>query len=119
MLSSISFIHELQHIKGDITRNASCSCGAVVVEAFGPPMTSTACYCDTCQEGSRQIEALPNAAKILTPDGGTAYVLYRKDRVKTTKGAELLKAYKLDEKSTTNASSPPAAIPICSCASMT
>jgi len=79
-----------------------CSCGSVEVETFGDPITSTVCYCDTCQEGSRQIEALPHAAPILGPDGGTAYVLYRKDRIKYSKGAELLKAYKIDEKSTTN-----------------
>jgi hypothetical protein len=65
-------------------------------------MTSTVCYCDTCQEGSRQIEALPGAPPILGPDGGTPYILYRKDRVNYTKGAGLLKAYKTDEKSTTS-----------------
>jgi hypothetical protein len=65
-------------------------------------MTSVVCYCDTCQDGSRQIEALTNAVPILGPDGGTAYVLYRKDRVKYAKGAELLKDYKIDETSTTN-----------------
>ena len=79
-----------------------CSCGNVEIEAFGTPITSTVCYCDTCQEGSRQIEALPNAVPILGPDGGTAYVLYRKDRIKYSKGAELLKRYKIDEKSTTS-----------------
>ncbi len=65
-------------------------------------MTSVVCYCDTCQEGSRQIEALTNAPPILGPDGGTAYILYRKDRVKYSKGAENLKGYKLDEQSTTS-----------------
>ena len=65
-------------------------------------MMSVVCYCDSCQEGSRQIEALTNAVPILGPDGGTAYVLYRKDRVKYLKGAELLKGYRIDEKSTTS-----------------
>ena len=88
--------------KGDATRVARCSCGKVVIEAFGDPMTSVACYCDTCQEGSRRIEALAGAASILSPDGGTAYILYRKDRVKYSEGAELLKGYKVDEKSTTS-----------------
>ena len=88
--------------KGDVTRIASCSCGKVAIEAFGAPITSTVCYCDTCQEGSRQIESLPNAAPILSADGGTAYILYRKDRVKYSKGEELLKGYKIDEESTTS-----------------
>ncbi len=87
---------------GEITRIARCSCRKVVIEAFGAPIASTVCYCDTCQEGSRRIEASPNAAPILSPDGGTAYILYRKDRVKYVTGAELLKGYKIDEKSTTS-----------------
>jgi len=60
---------------------ASCSCGSVELEAVGAPIASVVCYCDDCQEGSRQIEALPNARPVQDPDGGTAYVLYRKDRV--------------------------------------
>jgi hypothetical protein len=65
-------------------------------------MTSVVCYCDSCQEGSRQIDALPNARPILGTDGGTAYVLYRKDRIQYSKGAELLKGYTIEENSTTS-----------------
>ncbi len=83
-------------------RTARCSCGTVEIEALGTPITSVVCYCDSCQKGSRQIEALTNAVPILGPDGGTAYILYRKDRIKYSKGAELLKDYKIEEKSTTN-----------------
>ena len=83
-------------------RIVRCSCGNVEIETLGAPMTSVVCYCDDCQKGSRQIEALTNAVPVLGPDGGTAYVLYRKDRVKYLKGAELLKGYKIDEKSTTS-----------------
>jgi hypothetical protein len=83
-------------------RTARCSCGKVEIEAYGRPITSVVCYCDDCQKGSRQIEILPNAVPILGQDGGTAYILYRKDRIKYSKGAELLKGYKLDEKSTTS-----------------
>ena len=83
-------------------RTARCSCGSVEIEAFGSPITSAVCYCDTCQKGSRQIEALPNAVPILGADGGTAYILYRKDRLRYTKGSELLKGYKIEEKSATS-----------------
>ena len=83
-------------------RTARCSCGNVEIEAFGPPMMSVVCYCDSCQAGSRQIEALTNALPILGPDGGTAYILYRKDRIQYSKGAELLKGYQIEEHSTTS-----------------
>ena len=83
-------------------RTARCSCGSVEIEAFGTPMTSVVCYCDSCQKGSRQIEALTKAVPILDPDGGTAYILYRKDRITYSKGAELLKGYKVEEKSATS-----------------
>ena len=89
-------------MKADDIQIVRCSCGNVEIETFGTPITSAVCYCDSCQEGSRQIEALPNAVPILGPDGGTAYALYRKDRIKYLKGAELLKGYKIDEKSTTS-----------------
>jgi hypothetical protein len=83
-------------------RTVRCSCGRVEIEVFGAPITSVVCYCDSCQEGSRQIDALANGAPILGPDGGTAYILYRKDRINYAKGAELLKGFKLEEKSTTS-----------------
>jgi hypothetical protein len=81
---------------------ASCSCGRVELEAIGTPITSVVCYCDDCQEGSRQIEALPNASSVQDPDGGTAYIVFRKDRVRCARGILLLKNHKIREKSATN-----------------
>lgn len=81
---------------------ARCSCGSVEIEATGAPITCVVCYCDDCQAGSRQIEALLDALPVRDPDGGTAYVVYRKDRVKCSKGALLLKSHKIREKSATN-----------------
>lgn len=63
---------------------------------------STVCYCESCQEGSRQIEALPNGRSACDPDGGTAFVLYRRDRVEYSKGSRLLRGYKLGDESPTN-----------------
>jgi hypothetical protein len=40
-----------------------------------------------------------NARPVQDPDGGTAYILYRKDRVKCSRGAALLKSHKIREKS--------------------
>jgi hypothetical protein len=81
---------------------ATCSCGAVEVTAFGRPIVSAVCYCDDCQKGAARIEALPDAGAVRDPDGGTAYILYRKDRFQCAKGAELLRRYKLKETSATN-----------------
>lgn len=81
---------------------ARCSCGKVELEAIGAPIMSVACYCDDCQEGSRQIETLPNAHPVRDPDGGTAYVLYREDRLECLRGVHLLRRYKTNEKSATN-----------------
>ena len=82
-------------------KTARCACGSVELEAIGAPIMSVACYCESCQEGSRQIEALPNGRAVCGPDGGTAYVLYRKDRVEYPKGSRLLRGLKLREGSST------------------
>jgi hypothetical protein len=81
---------------------AACACGNVELEMTGTPITVVVCYCDCCQEGGRRIEALPNAPAILDPDGGTPYIMFRKDRVRCSKGAALLKSLKLQEQSVTN-----------------
>ena len=56
---------------------------------------------DDCQRGSRQIEELPEAPAVRDSEGGTAYVVYRKDRVACSKGAELLTDSKVRDKSAT------------------
>src|SRR5918997_64422 len=81
---------------------ARCRCGSVEIETVGDPIVSTVCYCESCQEGSRQIGALPNGRPVCDPDGGTAMVLYRKDRVKFSKGSRLLRGYKITDESSTN-----------------
>jgi hypothetical protein len=76
-----------------------CSCGRVELEATGAPIMCAVCHCDDCQEGARRIEA---CGQLQDAAGGTAYVLYRKDRVRWSKGAELLQGHKLKDKSPTN-----------------
>ncbi len=85
-----------------IDMTASCACGSVELATIGAPIVSNVCYCCDCQQGSRQIEALPNAGPVRDPDGGTAYILYRRDRIECSKGASLLKSYKIRESSVTN-----------------
>ena len=81
---------------------ASCSCGSIEFKAFGAPIVSNVCYCDDCQKGSRQIEELSSATPVRDPYGGTAYILYRKDRIECSTGVALLKSYKIKENSVTN-----------------
>ena len=80
---------------------ARCACGSVQLDVIGAPILSAACYCDDCQEGARQIEALPNARPVLDPDGGSAYLLYRKDRMNCSKGTEYLRDYRIKNESPT------------------
>lgn len=81
---------------------AVCTCGRVVLELKGASITSLVCYCNDCQAGARQIEALAGAPLVQAPDGGTSYIVYRKDRVQNIKGANLLKELKLRPNSATN-----------------
>lgn len=68
-----------------------CNCGSVELELVGKPIVSTVCYCHSCQEAGRQIERMAHAPRVLQDDGGTPYVLYRKDRIVCTHGADLLR----------------------------
>ena len=84
------------------TATVNCECGQVAVEAIGAPIACVVCYCDDCQEGARQIQSLPHATAVQDPDGGTAYLVYRKDRVTCLKGTSLLRHHKIRKSSATN-----------------
>jgi hypothetical protein len=78
-----------------------CACGGVEYEAMGAPITCAVCYCASCQEAGRGFEQLPGAPPVLEPDGGTAFVLFRKDRVCCVHGRDRLEAYQLKPESPT------------------
>ena len=80
---------------------ASCRCASVRFEATGKPILSVVCYCDDCQEGARRIEALPDAGPVRDSDGGTPYVLYRKDRFSCVEGNQLLQGLRIQPDSPT------------------
>ena len=79
-----------------------CRCGRVEVTIEGEPIVTAACHCDDCQAGAARIEALPGAWTIKDEAGGTYSALYRKDRYRVTRGAELLRADKLRPGTATN-----------------
>ena len=72
-----------------------CACGGVECEAVGAPIASAVCYCASCQEAGRELEQLSAAPPLLEADGGTAAVLFRKDRVRFIRGQGQLRAYRL------------------------
>lgn len=78
-----------------------CACGGVEYEAIGAPITSVICYCASCQEAGRAFEQFAAAPAVLEPDGGTAAVLFRKDRVRCVRGREHLREHRLKPDSPT------------------
>lgn len=78
-----------------------CACGSVDIDVAGEPTLGAACYCDDCQKGARQIEALPGASPIMGADGGTDLLLFRKDRMQCSKGSDLLRDYRIKDGSPT------------------
>jgi hypothetical protein len=81
---------------------SSCVCGKVSLETFGAPIAIVACHCSDCRAAARQIEAMPGAAPVLDPSGGTAFLLFRRDRMSQARGAELLRGLKLEASSATS-----------------
>ena len=81
--------------------SALCQCGKVKLEAVGRPILTSTCYCTSCQEAGRRFEQLASAPPVLNPDGGTDFVLYRKDRVQCVTGRENLEEHRLKPDSPT------------------
>jgi hypothetical protein len=81
--------------------SAICQCGNVKFEALGPPILACSCYCTSCQEAGRRFEQLTSAPRVLDPDCGTGFVLYRKDRVQCVTGQEYLEEHRLKPDSPT------------------
>lgn len=76
-------------------RLATCTCGNVSLRLRGEPIVTAACYCTSCQEAGAVLAALSDAAPVLQDDGGTAYLLCRKDRVELVRGADTLREFRL------------------------
>jgi len=80
---------------------ARCRCGAVELAAVGQPIVASTCYCPDCQAAARQIEARADSPNLADADGGTDYLLFRKDRISCAKGAEHLEELRLTDTSAT------------------
>jgi hypothetical protein len=83
------------------TALASCRCGQVKLDIIGAPILGAICYCTSCQQAGKLHQELPGADTVLGADGGTNYVLYRKDRVRCVAGGERLEEKRLKPESPT------------------
>ncbi len=77
------------------THVAHCRCGAVEIGAWGEPIIVTACYCDDCQAAAKRLAESASVALAASDDGGTEFMLFRRDRIACTRGADRLEAMKL------------------------
>ncbi len=82
-------------------RVAHCRCGAVEVGAWGEPIIVNACYCDDCQAAAQRLAASANLAPAASADGGTEFMVFRRDRIACTRGADRLQAMRLTDASKT------------------
>jgi hypothetical protein len=80
---------------------ASCRCGQVRFAVSGAPIMHVACYCTSCRTAGRGFEQTLGSPPVVTDDGGTDLVLYRKDRFVQTAGAGLLSEHRLKPDSPT------------------
>jgi hypothetical protein len=74
---------------------AQCRCGAVEIGAWSNPLVVAACYCDDCQAASGRLAASANGAPVASAEGGTEFMVFRRDRIACTRGAENLKVMRL------------------------
>lgn len=74
------------------TTELHCACGTVRLEVQGAPIFTSECHCHSCRMAAARIEALPSAPTFRAPNGGTPFVLYRKDRVRFLAGVESLRS---------------------------
>lgn len=73
----------------------SCACGAVRMQVAGAPITVAECHCTSCRDAAGRIAALPGAPAVVGEQGGTHFVLYRKDRVRFVGGRDKLRNFRL------------------------
>ena len=79
----------------------ACACGQLHLEVERAPIVSAECHCNSCRAAGARLLTLPAAPPFLETNGGTRFVLYRKDRVRFLKGTDLLKEFRLTPESKT------------------
>lgn len=83
------------------TTSLNCACGNVTLELSGVPILCAECHCNSCRRAAEVIEKISKSSRVRASNGGTPYVLYRKDRIHCTAGEENLKDFALGESAPT------------------
>lgn len=99
--SSLTLIDVSGATKKELHLTAACPCGRTAIEVVGAPILTAVCCCESCQTAGRQFEMASGAPPVVRTDGGTAYCLYRKDRVRVALGGETLEERRLSPSSPT------------------
>ncbi|MGS4985033.1 hypothetical protein SAMN05444149_105423 [Pseudosulfitobacter pseudonitzschiae] len=74
----------------------TCTCGAVALSLSGPPILVAECHCTSCRTAADRL-----GVAITEPNGGTRFVVQRKDRAVLQRGLEHLAAFRLTPQSGT------------------
>ena len=69
----------------------ACACGSVTLEVEGPPILSAECHCTSCRSAAERLDAA-----VAEPNGGTRFVLQRKDRARIVNGDDQLASFRLN-----------------------
>jgi hypothetical protein len=83
------------------TTRLACACGCVQMEADERPIIATECHCNSCHAAGERLRALEGAPDVRGRNGGTPFVLYRKDRVRFVTGLDRLRAFRLTQDAST------------------
>ncbi len=75
--------------------DVSCACGTVRLAVEGEPITVSECHCTSCRDAAGRMRGLPGAPAVVGAQGGTYFVLYRKDRVTIRSGHDRLRNFRL------------------------
>lgn len=76
----------------------TCTCGNVTIALDGPPILTAECHCTSCRDAAGRLAPRP---PVQEENGGTRFVMQRKDRVRVLKGADHLASFRLTPKSGT------------------
>lgn len=83
------------------TTRLSCRCGTVQIDVQRAPIIVAECHCTSCRTARDRLQRLPNGQDVGAANGGTPYVLYRKDRLAITAGRAQLASFVLGPERTT------------------